>query len=98
MSSSVYTPGAYNRLESVDDGTTVTVFGYDPEGNLVLRFVDADESGSLTTGDTEVTEYVWDHRNRLVGVYSFDTFDDYDDYIPGTNDTRSQRSITLMTT
>ncbi|NLE37879.1 MAG: hypothetical protein GX621_07630, partial [Pirellulaceae bacterium] len=76
-SSSVYTPGAYNRLESVDDGTTVTVFGYDPEGNLVLRFVDADQSGSLTTGDTEVTEYVWDHRNRLVGVYSFDTFDDY---------------------
>jgi len=67
-SSSVYTPGAYNRLESVDDGVNVWGFGYDAEGNVVLKFLDADESGSLTTGDTEVTEYVWDHRNRLVGV------------------------------
>ncbi|NLE36796.1 MAG: RHS repeat-associated core domain-containing protein, partial [Pirellulaceae bacterium] len=75
--SSGYTPGRYNRLESVVEGTDVWGFGYDAEGNLVLKFLDADESGSLTTGDTEVTEYAWDHRNRLVGVYSFDTFSDY---------------------
>jgi len=72
-SSSVYTPGAYNRLESVDDGTTVTVFGYDPEGNLVLRFVD-DGDGVFGANDTNIVEYVWDHRNRLVSVTNYDTF------------------------
>jgi len=76
-SSSAYATGQYNRLESVDDGTNVTVYGYDAEGNLVLRFTDVDEDGSLTTGDTEITEYAWDHRNRLTSVTDYAMFGDY---------------------
>ncbi|HBO45081.1 MAG TPA: hypothetical protein DD670_14360 [Planctomycetaceae bacterium] len=71
--SRVYTPGAYNRLESVDDGTTVRVFGYDPEGNLVLKFLD-DGDGVFGANDTNIVEYAWDHRNRLVSVTNYDTF------------------------
>jgi RHS repeat-associated protein len=41
---------------------------YDAEGNRVARFVDVDGSGTLSTGDTAVTEYAWDARNRLVKV------------------------------
>jgi len=41
---------------------------YDAEGNRTARFVDEDESGTLNTGDTEITEYTWDYRNRLTNV------------------------------
>ena len=58
-------------------------YSYDEEGNREFRFVDADSSGTITTGDTEITEYAWDHRNRLVGVTYYD---DYEDYYSGTSD------------
>ena len=60
----VYATGADNRL--LNDGTYT--YAYDAEGNRTARFIDADDSGNLTTGDTEITEYTWDARNRLVEV------------------------------
>jgi len=59
-----YTTGEYNRLESAGTYT----YTYDAEGNLTARFVDVDTSGTLTSGDTSVTEFTWDHRNRLASV------------------------------
>jgi RHS repeat-associated protein len=53
-----------NRLES--DGHYR--YEYDAEGNRTLRFVDEDENEELNAGDTDVTEYQWDYRNRLVKV------------------------------
>jgi len=35
------------------------------------RFIDNDSSGTLTTGDTDITLYTWDHRNRLTRVEQF---------------------------
>lgn len=47
---------------------------YDLEGNRKLRFVDEDASGMLNAGDTDITEYVWDHRNRLEVVMTDDVY------------------------
>ena len=62
-----YVTGPNNQLLS--DGTYR--YEYDAEGNRTLRFVDTDESGTLTAGDTDITSYAWDHRNRLVEVCDF---------------------------
>ncbi len=49
------------------DGLATRVFpGW--EGNRTHRFVDGNANGQLDQGDTEITEYTWDHRNRLVKV------------------------------
>jgi len=40
----------------------------DAEGNRTARFIDANQNGQLDAGDTDITEYTWDHRNRLVKV------------------------------
>ena len=37
-------------------------------GNRTLRFIDANQNGQLDAGDTDITQYTWDHRNRLVKV------------------------------
>ena len=50
-----YQTGENNQLQS--DGTYN--YAYDGEGNLVSRT-------DIATGET--TEYVWDHRNRLISV------------------------------
>jgi len=71
--SDTYATGDHNRL--LEDGTYR--YDYDEEGNRTLRYVDVDESESLTTGDTEVTEYEWDHRNRLTSVADYDDYTDY---------------------
>ena len=55
---------AGNRM--VFDG--VYRYAYDAEGNRTARFRDVDGSGTLTAGDSDVTAYGWDQRNRLVGV------------------------------
>jgi RHS repeat-associated protein len=64
-----YTTGDHNRMTT--DGTYT--YSYDAEGNRTWRFVDVDSSGDLSAGDTDVTEYDWDHRNRLTGVYEYAT-------------------------
>ena len=58
-----YTTGDNNRLTS--DGTFT--YTYDAEGNRTARFVDEGD-GVLGAGDTNITEYEWDHRNRLTTV------------------------------
>jgi YD repeat-containing protein len=68
-----YTTGSNNQLLS--DGTYR--YEYDEEGNRTLRFVDTDSSGTLTAGDTDITAYAWDHRNRLTKVSHFATQTDY---------------------
>ena len=56
--------GLSNRLLS--DG--VYRYGYDGEGNRTAKYRDADMSGTLSIGDTDVTIMGWDQRNRLVSV------------------------------
>jgi len=63
-------PGAANRLTT--DG--YYTYKYDEEGNLEYRFVDEDASETLNSGDSDVTEYTWDHRNRLTEVTHRDEF------------------------
>jgi RHS repeat-associated protein len=65
-----YTTGDHNRMTT--DGTYT--YHYDAEGNRTARFIDADSSGTLNTGDTGITEYEWDTRNRLVGVTEYATY------------------------
>ncbi len=48
-------------------------YTHDPEGNTRARFIDVDSSGDLSANDTNITEYEWDHRNRLTRVISRDT-------------------------
>ncbi len=67
---SSFVTGDHNRLLS--DGTYTYL--YDANGNRTARFVDADSSGTLNTGDTSITEYTWDHRNRLTSVTDRDTY------------------------
>ena len=62
--------GADNRLLS--DGTYW--YAYDAEGNRTARFIDANHDGVLDAGDTDITEYTWDARNRLVEVRDYATF------------------------
>ncbi len=61
---STYTTGTNNRLLS--DGTYRYL--YDAEGNRTHRFIDNNQNGQLDAGDTDITQYTWDHRNRLVKV------------------------------
>ena len=47
----------------MSDGTYT--YQYDNEGNRTARFIDANSDGVLDSGDTSITIYVWDYRNRL---------------------------------
>jgi len=67
-----YVVGTNNQLLS--DGTFW--YEYDAEGNRTLRYVwtDTDTDGQVDPGEqSQITEYVWDHRNRLVRVTERDT-------------------------
>jgi len=59
-----YVIGLDNRLLS--DGAYC--YAYDAEGNRTARFVDANADGLLDAADSDVTQYIWDARNRLVEV------------------------------
>jgi RHS repeat-associated protein len=65
-----YVTGADNRLLS--DGTYW--YAYDGEGNRVARYLDVNGNGLLDAGDTDITEYKWDNRNRLVEVTDYATY------------------------
>jgi RHS repeat-associated protein len=56
--------GAGNRLAF--DGTYR--YAYDAEGNRTAKFVDKDNSQTLSVGDTDVTAYGYDQRDRLIAV------------------------------
>jgi len=53
-----------NRL--LFDGTYRYV--YDAEGNRTAKFKDTNAGGTLSVGDTDITLYGYDQRNRLVSV------------------------------
>jgi hypothetical protein len=57
------TTGAGNRL--IFDGTYH--YTYDAVGNRTAKFIDNNHNGVLDSGDTSVTTYTWDQRNRLIG-------------------------------
>ena len=65
----VYATGADNRLLS--DGTYT--YAYDAEGNRTAKFIDVNADGVLDSGDTGVTLYTWDNRDRLVEVKDYAT-------------------------
>jgi RHS repeat-associated protein len=68
-----YTTGTDNRLLS--DGTHA--YTYDAEGNRTAKFLDTDADGVLDAGDTDITIYTWDYRNRLTEVEHFAAYGDY---------------------
>jgi RHS repeat-associated protein len=59
-----YATGADNRLLS--DGTYT--YAYDGEGHRTEKFIDANADGVLDVGDTDVTQFSWDNRDRLTEV------------------------------
>jgi len=59
-----YSTGDNNQL--LEDGTYR--YDYDGEGNRTAKYKDNDSSDDQSSGDTDITEYTWDHRNRLVKV------------------------------
>jgi RHS repeat-associated protein len=62
-----YVIGADNRLLS--DGTYT--YSYDAEGNRTAKFIDTNHDGVLDAGDTDVTEFTWDNRDRLTEVKTY---------------------------
>ena len=81
----VHPYGYYNRTTAngaayaTETGNRMTTDGtyryeYDDNGNRTLRYVDTDSSGTLNTGDTDITTYAWDYRNRLVTASDQATF------------------------
>ena len=67
-----YVIGADNEL--LCDGTYT--YTYDAEGNRTAKFIDTNADGVLDSGDTSITIYGWDNRNRLVSVTTYATFGD----------------------
>jgi uncharacterized delta-60 repeat protein/RHS repeat-associated protein len=57
--------GAANRLLTSPISGVVYTYAYDKEGNRTERFRDINGNGVLDTGDTNVTLYHYDQRNRL---------------------------------
>jgi RHS repeat-associated protein len=67
-----YITGPNNEL--LFDGTYR--YTYDPEGNRTARFIwtDADADGQVDSGErSQITDYAWDNRNRLVSVTDYAT-------------------------
>lgn len=62
--------GTGNRL--LFDGTYR--YAYDAEGNRTAKYLDTNVGGVLSVGDTDVTLYGYDQRNRLVAVSHVNTW------------------------
>jgi RHS repeat-associated protein len=62
---------SHNQLQF--DGTYH--FAYDYEGNRTFQFVSAD--GTLGSGDSDITKYAWDYRNRLTAVRHYTSYTNY---------------------
>ncbi len=65
-----YDSTLYNRLTT--DGTYD--YKYDDEGNVIARYEDTSAGNGLDSGDTNITDYAYDHRNRLVSVSTRATY------------------------
>jgi RHS repeat-associated protein len=68
-----YATGDDNQLLS--DGSYA--YTYDAEGNRTAKFLDTDADGLLDSGDTDITTYTWDYRNRLTEVEHYSTYANY---------------------
>jgi RHS repeat-associated protein len=66
-------------------------YQYDGDGNRIARWVDNNNTTETSpqSGDTEITVYKWDNRNRLTEV---DTYSDYAKYSAQTPDQTIQYS------
>jgi hypothetical protein len=60
--------------ELMDDGTYT--YTYDAEGNRIAKFIDTNGDGVLDAGDTNITQYTWDARDRLTEVRNYATYAD----------------------
>ena len=75
------------------DGTYT--YSYDAEGNQTARWVN-NSSGSETepsAGDTDITLYTWDNRNRLTSVTQYA---DYDSYHPESGSPTPDLTVTYI--
>ena len=72
-----YTTGTGNRLLS--DGTYT--YTYNAEGNRTAKFIDTNADGVWDSGDTDVTTYTWDYRDRLTEVDHFAAYGDQADQV-----------------
>ena len=68
-----YTTDGNNQL--VSDGTYRYL--YDGEGNRTAKFIDANSNGVIDSGDSDITTYAWDYRNRLTEVDHFASYTAY---------------------
>jgi RHS repeat-associated protein len=70
-----YQTGPNNELLS--DGTYT--YSYDGEGNQTARWVNNNgvSESSPQSGDTDVTIYTWDNRNRLTSMTQYANYDAY---------------------
>lgn len=67
---------------SIGAGNTVLFDGtysyqYDADGNVTARWNSSVAEAQPSTGDTNITIYTWDNRNRLTAVTSYATYADY---------------------
>ena len=70
--------GANNQF--LFDGTYT--YSFDAEGNTTARWIAATTSALETepgTGDTDITKYAWDNRNRFASVTHYQNFGDAPD-------------------
>ncbi len=65
-----YVTGTNNQL--LYDGSCR--YTYDAEGNRTARYVDTNSNALLDAGDTDITEYTWDARNRLARVVDYGVY------------------------
>ena len=62
-------------------------YEYDPQGNLIARWIQSpgNSLSKLTapaSGDSQITLYTWDNRNRLTSVTQYDLYSDIDGGTP----------------
>ena len=60
--------------DSAAPNTVRYTYTYDAEGNRTAKFIDENDNAVFDSGDTDVTEYSWDHRNRLTQVTSRNSY------------------------
>ena len=63
-----FTVDVYNRITY--DG--IFTYTYDAEGNRSAKFQDVDGNETVSVGDTDITTYDWDIKNRLTAVTTLD--------------------------
>src|SRR5208283_296588 len=73
VASSASDPTGDNQMATAGVGGYVYNYEYDGEGNCIAQWVDV-HTGSETSpqpGDTNVTIYEWDNRDRLIEARSY---------------------------